>query len=266
VAINCAALPDTLLESELFGYAEGAFTGSRKGGKPGLFEIAHNGTVFLDEIGDAPLSVQSRLLRVIQERTISRLGDDHVIPVDIRLFAATNQDLQALVSQGKFRIDLYYRLESISFYMPPLRKRTDDLYPLALFFIRKFCQKNKIHLKAIDEASIDPLTQYDWPGNIREYQNFIEKLVIFSAGDVISGDIICNLLDEKVSHSASSSIQSPRLSAPRRAKSGVLSDLEREKILEVMGMVGGDRRQASSILGISPTTLWRRLKLLGADD
>ncbi|MFZ5633267.1 MAG: sigma 54-interacting transcriptional regulator [Bacillota bacterium] len=178
VAVNCAALPENLLESELFGYEEGAFTGAKKGGKSGLFEMAHGGTIFLDEIGEMSLRVQARLLRVLQEREIMRIGSDRVIPVDVRIIAATNYDLSQEVKNGKFRSDLYHRLEVLNLDIPPLRARKEDIELLANHFVAQFSYQVKKAVPPLSRSSLEALKNYDWPGNVRELQNVIQKYVL----------------------------------------------------------------------------------------
>ncbi|WP_408954951.1 sigma-54 interaction domain-containing protein [Natroniella sp. ANB-PHB2] len=172
VAINCAALPENLLESELFGYEEGAFTGAKKGGKPGVFEQAHTGTIFLDEIGDIPLNIQARLLRVLQEKEVMRIGATQVIPIDIRVVAATNKDLEELVSKGEFREDLYYRLNVLSLEIPPLRMRREDIPLLIDYFLQKFSREDLV----LTKETISRLYNYDWKGNIRELESCVEYI------------------------------------------------------------------------------------------
>ncbi|MTK11479.1 MAG: PAS domain S-box protein, partial [Clostridiaceae bacterium] len=181
VAINCAALPENLLESELFGYEEGAFTGAKKGGKPGLFELAHKGTIFLDEIGEIPLSLQSRLLRVLQEKEVMRIGGDCVLNVDVRIIAATNLDLYKMVAEKKFREDLYFRINVLNLKIPPLRERREDIPFLVRNFIELMNNKHGTSIEGITQEGMNLLKQYDWPGNIRELENFIEKMVILSS-------------------------------------------------------------------------------------
>jgi transcriptional regulator with PAS, ATPase and Fis domain len=185
VAINCAALPESLLESELFGYAEGAFTGARKGGKVGLFEMAHRGTIFLDEIGEMPLNLQSRLLRVIQEKEVMKVGDDRVIPVDVRIIASTNRDLVKNIESGKFRKDLFYRLNVLTLKIPPLRERKEDIITLVEIFIAEFSEKTEKAIKGLTEEAYKFLLELDYPGNVRELKGIIERAVAFSDGKYI---------------------------------------------------------------------------------
>jgi len=184
VAVNCAAVPETLLESELFGYEEGAFTGARKGGKAGYFEQAHRGTIFLDEIADMPLSVQARILRVVQEKEVVRVGGTRVIPVDVRVIAATNRDLKRLVEQGAFRADLYYRLNVLPLHIPPLRERPEDILPLARYFLE--ARQSSLVLSP-ETCAI--LQSYPWPGNVRELENCIEYLISVARGVATPDDL-----------------------------------------------------------------------------
>ncbi|MDD4569812.1 MAG: sigma 54-interacting transcriptional regulator [Tepidanaerobacteraceae bacterium] len=191
IAINCAALSETLLESELFGYEEGAFTGARKGGKKGLFEMADRGTIFLDEIGDAPLSIQTKLLRVLQEKEIMRISGEKVIPVDVRVIAATNKDLLDLIEKSSFRKDLYYRLNVLPLSVPPLRERKDDIVILLKLFLKKYAVRENIRMPKPDNDIINILKKYPWPGNIRELENLAEYVtIISSASENLKEDII----------------------------------------------------------------------------
>lgn len=190
VAINCSALPNELLESELFGYKEGAFTGSRKGGKIGLIELAHNGTLFLDEIGEMDITLQSKLLRVISEQEIIKIGDNQVIPVNIRIIAATNRNLLEEIEKGNFRRDLYYRLNVMSFELPPLRNRKSDIPLLINKFISTFNKKFNTNIINFSDDLMEEILQYDWPGNIRELQNFVEKCVAVSKDNYITQEKI----------------------------------------------------------------------------
>ena len=173
VAINCATIAPNLLESELFGYVEGAFTGARHGGKIGLFELAHNGTIFLDEIGETSLDIQARLLRVLEERQIMRVGDDQIIPINIRIIAATNKDLRKMVEAGKFRSDFYYRLNVLPLKLRPLRDRKEDLYELIESFKKKYADEHSRNLFQFTPAGMDVMMNYSWPGNARELKNVI---------------------------------------------------------------------------------------------
>jgi two-component system response regulator AtoC len=191
VAVSCAALPETLLEAELFGHEKGAYTGA-VGQRPGRFELASGGTLFLDEIGEVPLPMQVKLLRVLQEREIERLGGTKPIRVDVRLVAATNCDLQQSVEAGTFRTDLFYRLQVVHLELPPLRKRRADIQPLAEHFIRKYCEENGRNIAGIDEAALAALQKHKWPGNVRELENVIERAVVLSSPDasLITPDLL----------------------------------------------------------------------------
>jgi|LGOV01.1.fsa_nt_gb propionate catabolism operon transcriptional regulator len=221
VAINCAALSESLLESELFGYEEGAFTGARKGGKPGVFELAHSGTIFLDEINSISSELQGKLLRVIEEKEVMRLGSDYIIPLDVRIISAANEDLKAMVKMKAFRSDLFYRLSSLEIQIPPLRERRKDIEPLFIHFLKEFQIDEKIRWPNPEE--LKSLTEYDWPGNVRELRNVaeryimfdeielaqVEELPVFSAGDdtvdlkeiqkLIEGRIIAQLIKSGLS-------------------------------------------------------------------
>lgn len=189
IKVNCGAIPENLIESELFGYEKGAFTGANKNGKMGLFELADKGTLFLDEIGELPLSMQVKLLRAIQEREIERIGGTKPIPIDVRIIAATNRNLEEMMREGTFREDLYYRLMVFPIEIPPLRKRKDDIAALAELFLNQFNKKYNFR-KKFSESSLCVLNEYRWPGNIRELKNIVERAIIISSGDVIDPDVL----------------------------------------------------------------------------
>lgn len=189
IKVNCGAIPENLIESELFGYEKGAFTGANKNGKMGLFELADKGTLFLDEIGELPLSMQVKLLRAIQEREIERIGGTKPIPIDVRIIAATNRNLEEMMREGTFREDLYYRLMVFPIEIPPLRKRKDDIAALAELFLNQFNKKYNFR-KKFSESSLCVLNEYKWPGNIRELKNIVERAIIISGGDVIDPDVL----------------------------------------------------------------------------
>lgn len=182
--VNCGAIPTNLLESELFGYEQGAFTGAKKGGKPGIFELVNNGTLFLDEIGELPLDMQVKLLRVLQEKEIMRVGGTETIKVNVRIIAATNRNLEKMVEEGTFRLDLYYRLNIVPIRIPPLRERKDDITPLLGYFLKQFNEKYH-YTKHFSKEVVDPLLLYDYPGNVRELSNIVERLVLTCRDDVI---------------------------------------------------------------------------------
>ncbi|MCL6634593.1 MAG: sigma 54-interacting transcriptional regulator [Peptococcaceae bacterium] len=256
VAINCAALPENLLESELFGYEEGAFTGAKKGGKSGLFEMAHGGTIFLDEIGEMSLPVQARLLRVLQEREIMRIGSDRVIPVDVRIIAATNNDLSAAVREGKFRSDLYHRLEVLSLEIPPLRARKGDIELLANHFIAQFSLEEKKEVQPLSMTAFKKLEEHDWPGNVRELQNVIQKYVLLIEENQPCDELIAKLLSEKDKKLSMVKADERNTITLRIGK---LDDIEKN-IIEHLLSAGFSIKEISRVLGVSRTTLWRKIK------
>ncbi|MEW6705838.1 MAG: propionate catabolism operon regulatory protein PrpR [Pseudomonadota bacterium] len=248
VAVNCAAFSESLLESELFGYEEGAFTGARKGGKPGLFEAAHTGTIFLDEIGEMPLPLQTRLLRVLQEREVLRIGAVEPTPVDVRVIAATHRDLPQRVAAGEFRRDLYYRLNILRVELPSLRERREDLPALAAHLLRKIAARLRIPLEPAQrlvEALLQAAVGYDWPGNVRELENLIERLASVAQDDGAAGRL----------HELVPEVLGGAAAAP--ARQGQETELQR--IERVLHECGGDRQAACRRLGIGRTTLWRKL-------
>ena len=260
IAVNCAALPENLLESELFGYVEGAFTGARRSGKIGLFELAHGGTIFLDEISEMSSNLQARFLRVLQEKEVVKLGDDRIIPIDVRVIAATNRDLNKEIEEGRFREDLFYRLNVLRLDIPPLRKRKDDLYELVSYFLY---EKNKLlnrEVKGFSNEFIAKMFLYDWPGNVRQLENFIERCVVLSVDGEISIDIINEAIvgapfGEKDETDADNDNQVSNVT-----NRGVLKHIENETIRNVLEVTNGNKSLAAEKLGISVTTLWRRLK------
>ena len=254
VALNCGALPDTLLESELFGHVKGAFTGAEKD-HPGVFEQAGEGTLFLDEIGEISPAMQIRLLRVIQERQFIPLGGTGSRPVRARIIAATNRDLAARVREGHFREDLYFRINVITIEIPPLRKRREDIPLLADKFLSRAAALTGRPLPSIDPDAMARLVVYDWPGNIRELQNKIERGAILSQDGVIR---VCDLaLEESVWQPEQSSTPEPP-SLRTAASEG-----SKKAIIEALHATGGRRRQAAALLGIHPATLFRRMRALG---
>lgn len=256
VAINCAALPNELLESELFGYAEGAFTGARKGGKPGMFELAHNGTIFLDEIGSISLSLQARLLRVLQEKEVMRIGGDSVIPVNVRCIAATNENLQQAVKEERFRHDLYFRLNVLNLKILPLRNRTDDIPLLAEHFLKQFTARFHKRIGRLPENVLTWMKGYSWPGNVRELQNFMERFVILAKDGKLDNLWIQQLLaeaDEGVINDPADAGMNVTV------KLGTLEEMEQQLIDVVEKRVQGNQSEIARYLGISRTTLWKKL-------
>jgi len=250
VAINCSALSENLLESELFGYEEGAFTGAKKGGKTGLFELAHKGTIFLDEIGEITPKLQSRLLRVLQEKEIMKVGGDQVIPIDVRIIAATNKDLRQLVIEGTFREDLYYRLNTLSLQLPSLSMRREDI-PL---LIKQFLSQRKLQedeQQLIIKQMLRTLEDYPWNGNIRELENIVERIYVLFQ-HTKSQDLIQEVLNELAETYYNYDEQRSKLEEK-------VKQSEIDYIRKVLDEVGGNKHLASKKLGISRTTLWRKL-------
>ncbi|MCS7082840.1 MAG: sigma-54 dependent transcriptional regulator [Bacteroidetes bacterium] len=265
VAINCGALPESLLESELFGYKKGAFTGAVSD-KPGLIEEANGGTLFLDEIGEMPLSVQVKLLRVLQEGEIRRVGDVQLRRVDVRVIAATNRDLGRLVEQGRFREDLYYRLNVIPIRIPPLRERKEDIPPLVKHFLAKFSEELRHPVKEITPEAMEALLRYDWPGNVRELENTIERCVILSHDDVIGPEDLPEWARREQPAppmAAEAAHDGQAVSWGQICPEWTLAELERWYILETLRRYAYNQSQAARHLGIGRNTLWKKLKQYG---
>ncbi len=252
ITVNCAAFPEHLLESEFFGYEEGAFTGANKQGKYGKLDLAHGGTLFLDEIGDMSLSLQSKLLRVLQEREFYRVGGTEKISVDVRVIAATNQSLENLVTEKRFREDLLYRLNVVTFNLPPLRERGEDLTLLADNFIKELDITLNTNIKGINNDALDRLKSYHWPGNIRELRNVIERMMIFTEQGEIG---ICHMPDKI----KGSGWQAAGGDNPSQVND-IMEQKQREVILEVLGQTGGNKTQAAKTLGMSRSTLYEKIK------
>lgn len=252
VKVNCGAIPENLIESELFGYESGSFTGSRAGGKKGLFEVADKGSIFLDEISELPINLQVKLLQVIQEKEIKRVGGINSIPVDIRIISASNRDLHSFVQQGKFREDLYYRLNVIPLVIPPLRERPEDIVPLILIFLNHNNKKMNEH-KEIDASSIEILSKYTWPGNVRELQNIIERLVITTKGDLILPENLPGFIHE--SASTAEILNDPDVTSLKEA----LDNAERDILIRASGKYKTTRAIAKA-LGVSQPTIVRKLQ------
>ncbi|KQL49587.1 Fis family transcriptional regulator [Brevibacillus choshinensis] len=259
VAINCAAIPEALLESELFGYEDGAFTGAKKGGKPGRFELALHGTLFLDEIGDMPSYLQAKLLRVLQERRIERIGGSESIPVDARLIAATHKDLEAMIVSGQFREDLFYRLHVIPLYVPPLRERTEDLYDLIQFYMKFFGDRLGKEPKRFTTQAMKCLLDYHWPGNIRELENTMEYIVNLEIGDLVT---ISSLPTTIRANETNEEVQPAIVPPPPTLSEFSLEKTEEQLIIQAIQRFGKStegKRKAAEFLGISVATLYRRL-------
>ncbi len=256
ITVNCGAIPENLLETELFGYDSGAYTGAHKGGKAGKFEIANKGTIFLDEIGDLPLHLQVKLLHVLQRREIERVGGNHIISVNVRVIAATNQNLVRMVDDSEFREDLYYRLCVIPLHIPPLRERKEDLETLLYYFLDKFCRLLNKNIKGFDDDTLYLLKRYNWPGNVRELENALEYAVSFEKGTRIS----LTSIQPRILQAT----QTTPASALNLKKS--IDVVEKEVIIRELAKTGyttAGKKLAAKSLGISESTLYRRLKELG---
>jgi transcriptional regulator with PAS, ATPase and Fis domain len=254
IRINCAAIPSDLVESELFGYEKGAFTGARREGKPGKFEMAHRGTVFLDEIGDLPLEIQPKLLRALEEKEFERIGGTSVIQSDFRLIAATNQQLTQMMEEGRFRKDLYYRLNVIPLHLPALRQRKEDILPLARHMINRLADEANIARLRLEPASEQALTLYDWPGNVRELSNVIERTLGSLRGDTIRlEDLPFYIFPErkKPVESGTTPLRTARLHS------------EKEAICRALEKARFNKSRAAKILGIHRTHLYKKMKKHG---
>jgi DNA-binding NtrC family response regulator len=256
VKINCTAIPENLLESELFGYEKGAFTGA-VAAKPGKFELADKGTIFLDEIGDVPPSIQVKLLRVLQDREFERLGGTKTLRVDVRVVAATNQDLRAALEEGTFREDLYYRLNVVPLNIPPLRERKEDIPYLVDHFIEGFARESGKPLGGITPAAQKALMEFHWPGNVRELENIIERAVALSTGEVIDVE------DIRLDLSTSRLPGGPGAFLPEGT---TLENFEDEMIREALRRANGNKSQAARLLGLSRNALRYRLSKMGVPD
>ena len=249
VAVNCAALPETLLESELFGYCDGAFSGAAKGGKQGLFELAHKGTIFLDEIGEMPIQLQAKLLRVLQEKEVRRVGGDNVVPVDVRVISATNVDISTKVKKGEFRLDLFYRISLLNLRLIALHARTDDIPLLFSHFVKNSCEAHHVATPKIDEGAYLLLQRYPWPGNVRELRNAAERLVVLMNTDTIGSKQI-----EELDIDATALVDGIRKVAERGFR-----DLSNEELYRDYLDSGLSKEDFAKSIGMSRTTLWRRI-------
>jgi len=263
--LNCAAIPDTLLESELFGYEPGAFTDARRR-KEGLLERANHGTLFLDEIGDMSTSTQAKLLRVLEEGSFTRLGGTRPISVDVRIIAATNKDLKASIAEGKFREDLYYRLNVVPLTIPPLRDRREDIVPLALDILQRFNRELKKNFTGFTPTAAELLTKYPWPGNIRELKNVIERTMILAPEGDIDAACLPEEIRDYIAVVAASPISHSEELSPTGDQFVTLHELEERYINDVLTASGQNKTQAAHILGIHPTSLLRRLKKQHLDN
>ncbi|HWI63352.1 MAG TPA: sigma 54-interacting transcriptional regulator [Symbiobacteriaceae bacterium] len=266
VAVNCAAIPESLLESELFGHVEGSFTGASKGGRAGLFELAHHGTIFLDEVGEMPLPLQSRLLRVLQEREVMRIGSDRVLPVNIRVIAATNRPLEEEVAAGRFRADLYYRLNILSVKVPPVRERPADVPVLLARFLQQLAAKRGRPAPVLGPEWEAALSAHRWPGNVRELKGFAERIDLTAADGAIDLAALAELGlggpgALAVAPSAGDNPVTPRAdSSETIALAGTLDEMTERIIAKVLAAEEGNVSRAARRLGVDRTTLWRRLR------
>lgn len=251
IKINCAAIPENLLESELFGYAEGAFTGAKRGGKQGKFQLADQGTLFLDEIGDMPLAMQTKLLRVLQDREVEAVGSNRLVKVDIRLITATHQPLEKLIEQGKFREDLYYRINVVSVELPPLRDRQEDIPALAEHFLTRLAQRTGRRAPKLTASALTRMLEYAWPGNVRELENAIESAFYLSQGYKITFQSLPKAL--------TAGVEVPELKAESGSLKERLAVAEKEILLEALAACDGNRQQAANMLGIGKTTIYDKL-------
>ena len=259
IALNCAALPEALLESELFGHTKGAFTGATAE-KKGLFEEADGGTLLLDEIGDMPPALQGKLLRVLQEGEVRRVGSASVRKVDVRIIASTNKDLASLIRTKSFREDLFYRLAVIPIFIPPLRERKEDIEPLCRHFMAVYCAKLSKEIPTLDPASVEAMMRYPWPGNVRELENVIARAVTFSSGPRITASEFDRLFSLGTAH-----LQAPD-AAPTNVEVALSREQEeREAIMRALKQGSGNQTKAAKILGIGRNTLWRKIKKYGID-
>jgi two-component system response regulator PilR (NtrC family) len=260
IAVNCAAIPENLLESELFGHVKGSFTGAVQS-KTGLFESADKGTLFLDEIGDLTLSLQVKLLRVIQEKSIRRVGGTDDRRVDVRIIAATNRRLDEEIAAGRFREDLYYRLNVIDIAMPPLRERRDDIPLLVAHFVEKYARELGKPVEGVSEEALNRLVEYRFPGNVRELENVIERAAALSSGPTIGLELLPPaVLNPEVAP------PSPRISPEGVNLEELMADYERGLLLEALGPAGGVKKRAAQLLGISFRSFRYRMEKLGLDD
>jgi transcriptional regulator with PAS, ATPase and Fis domain len=259
VAIHCGAIPADLLESELFGHVRGAFTGA-VADKPGKFETAHHGTIFLDEIGTMPMHLQVKLLRVLQEQEIERVGSSRKIKLDVRVISATNSNLKEEVKRGNFREDLYYRLNVIPILLPPLRDRREDIALLARYFLQKTCREMNRPLMSISPSAMRALEAYEWPGNVREMENVIERSVALGEGEVIDRQDLPRTIGGE--GDMGEPVPCPRITVEGVEMGRTLEAIERGMIRQALDLSGGVKSRAASLLGLNRTTLVEKIKRL----
>jgi two-component system response regulator HydG len=255
VAVSCALFSETLIESELFGHERGAFTGAIKD-RPGRFELADGGTIFLDDIDDVPLSMQVKLLRVLQNRTIERLGGTRTVPVNVRIIAGSKRDLKQMVADGRFREDLFYRLNVLPVALPPLRERREDIPMLMEHFLERYFRRRGEDVPPVSEAVKQAFLRYGWPGNVRELENAMERAVILSPSGLITPASLPDRIRQR---------KSEPLISERAAENPSLDAIERAYIMWVLGSEGGNKSKAAETLGIDPSTLHRKLFKFGVE-
>jgi len=276
IAINCGAIPKELLQSELFGYEDGSFTGARKGGGIGKLEMGDGGTVFLDEIGEMPFDMQVNLLRFLQDKMIIRIGSSTPRKVEVRIIAATNRKLKNEVQMGRFREDLYYRLNVINIDLPPLRDRKLDIPPITRFFIQTLCLSFKRDILSISDKAMNMLCAYNWPGNVRELRNVIENAIVFTEGNMITEDILPSYFKEDFAHPQPSptadkkalkptiineqNIEGLTIGEARRLNQRMTADMERDKIMQLLNEFTGNVSQVARHMGVSRNTIYRKMK------
>ncbi|MDW7672268.1 MAG: sigma 54-interacting transcriptional regulator [Bacillota bacterium] len=256
VPVNCSAIPPSLFESEFFGYVAGAFTGALRSGKVGFFELADKGTIFLDEIGDLAPELQAKLLRVLQENAVLRVGADKQVPVDVRVISATNRDLKKMVKEGTFREDLYYRLNVVEINLPPLRERREDIIVLFNHFLNVICRQNSIKVPRVDRQVYDMMLEYEWSGNIRELKNTVEYMVVLSDGQNLTSELVPTYMREMMATREGAQGKDVKMVQS-------LEHYERQMILEAMKKAGDNKARAAKMLGIPRSTLHYKLSKMG---
>jgi len=266
VPVDCGSLVPTLIESELFGHVKGAFTGANRA-KEGLLAAAEGGTVFLDEIGELPLDLQAKLLRALQEKEVRPVGATHSVPISARILAATNRDLNAMVAQGLFRKDLYFRLNVVNIRIPPLRERRTDIALLAANVLERMRRETGVSYTFADDA-LRLMSEYDWPGNVRELENAIERACALSSGPVLHmGDFPTQLQDHRLHAEHEAREEASRASqTPQAHVVTTIAEMEKQSILNTIRQLKGDKLMAARLLGIGKTTLYRKLKEYGLDE
>lgn len=267
VRVNCTAISDSLLESELFGYEEGAFTGAKKGGKKGLFEEANGGTIFLDEIGEIPPGTQAKLLRVLQEKELVRVGGTRAVNIDVRIIAATNADLEAAIKNGSFRGDLYYRLNAFPIKLPPLRLRKSDIYELTIFFIKKFNQQYGRNIQDISEGAVNVLKKYDWPGNVRELENAVGRAIInMKTNETVIREAHVPMFEKQADRYEGAGAAEDGVPDRELTLEELVGEIEKKYIAKVLKNCGGNKTKAARQLDISLRSLYYKVEKYGLEQ